>query len=438
MQLGHSKDHRPDLPQEKVMAASVDPAAHLVATEVISGQKADDPLYVPIIKRVILLLKATGLLFVGDCKMAALSTRTFLVHREQHYLMPLPETGKDGQEMAAWIEAIVAGEQNATLIYQRIEEGSVGAAEVPDQAGRLVAAGYEFTRQQQGEIDRKVVRWTERVLVVRSLDHARSSQQGLEKRLRAASEALWALTPAPGRGKRQFHDETALQEAAEAILKARRLSGLLTYSYQQEVKQEIRYIGRGRHGPGRAQQIIEHVRYVITGVERQETTITETKNRLGWQAYVTDVRVAKLPFAEAVCVYRGEWRIEGNFQRFKGKPVGIAPIFVHKDDQIRGLTHFLSLAVRFCTLTEYVVRRGLAQQEMTLPGLYEGNSRRETARPTTQRLLKAFDNITLTRIEITGMPVIWHITPLSALQQQILSLLGLQAALYADLVVNST
>ena len=51
-QLGHSKDHRPDLPQVKVMQAVLDPLGMPVATDGVSGERADDPLYIPCIERV--------------------------------------------------------------------------------------------------------------------------------------------------------------------------------------------------------------------------------------------------------------------------------------------------------------------------------------------------------------------------------------------------
>ena len=46
-QWGHSKNKRPDLAQVKIMLATLDPLALPVATEVLSGEKADDPLYIP-------------------------------------------------------------------------------------------------------------------------------------------------------------------------------------------------------------------------------------------------------------------------------------------------------------------------------------------------------------------------------------------------------
>jgi transposase len=44
VQFGHSKDHRPDLPQVKVMQAVLDPLGMPLATDVVSGECADDPL----------------------------------------------------------------------------------------------------------------------------------------------------------------------------------------------------------------------------------------------------------------------------------------------------------------------------------------------------------------------------------------------------------
>jgi transposase len=62
LQLGHSKDHRPDLPQLKVVLASLDPWGMPLASEVLSGEHADDPVYLPIIARVRDGLQQSGLL----------------------------------------------------------------------------------------------------------------------------------------------------------------------------------------------------------------------------------------------------------------------------------------------------------------------------------------------------------------------------------------
>jgi len=46
-QFGHSKDD-PSLPQLKTMLANLDPLGMPIATKVVSGETADDGLYIPI------------------------------------------------------------------------------------------------------------------------------------------------------------------------------------------------------------------------------------------------------------------------------------------------------------------------------------------------------------------------------------------------------
>jgi transposase len=87
------------------------------------------------------------------------------------------------------------------------------------------------------------------------------------------------------------------------------------------------------------------------------------------------------------------------------------------------------------TLVEFVVRRELQTHDEKLTGLYEGNPNRQTNRPTTERLLRAFDNISLTFVTLPGQKIV-HITPLTPLQSRILSLLGLPSSIYTELAVS--
>ena len=96
VQFGHSKDDS-SRPQIKLMTGSLDPLGMPLATAVVSGERADDGLYGPVIDRLEAGFNRTGLLFVGDCKMSALETRAQLVEHQQYYLSPLPLTGTTAQ-----------------------------------------------------------------------------------------------------------------------------------------------------------------------------------------------------------------------------------------------------------------------------------------------------------------------------------------------------
>jgi hypothetical protein len=101
-----------------------------------------------------------------------------------------------------------------------------------------------------------------------------------------------------------------------------------------------------------------------------------------------------------------------------------------------GLVRLLSLALRVLALVEFVVRRELQRQQITLTGLYEGSPRRSTSRPTIEGLLCTFQPITLTAVTLPDRRIL-HLTPIIPLQSQILTLLGLPESIYTDLA-NST
>lgn len=423
-QFGHSKDD-PTLRQVKVMVAALDPLGLPLVTEVVAGNSADDPLYVPAVERVLQIIDGMGLLFVGDCKMSALATRAHIAQRQHYYLCPLALTGTVAQDLLDWIAAANAGKHTLEKVYTTDAQGE----------RQLRAEGYAFERHVTAPAGGGEHTWTERVLVVRSERYRQAQQVGLEERLQRATARLLALTPAPGRGKRQIQEEGVLITASDAILQAEGVAGLLTYTFERHEQRQTKYVGRGRGGADRPQCEIVTVRYQITAVSRQTDVIAAREKTLGWRVYVTNAPAARLSLANAVLTYRDEWLIERNFHRLKGAPLSLDPLFVKRDDQVVGLTNLLSIAVRMLTLIEFVVRRQLQHNQEVLVGLIENNPKKGIDNPTTERLLKAFDDITLTIVHLPGQ-LIRHVTPLSALQTRILELLGLSPGAYTQLAEN--
>lgn len=424
MQRGHSKDHRPDLPQLKLMAAAAQPTSHVLACDIVPGQSADDPLYLPLIRRVRQQLRQHGLLYTGDCKMSALATRAELVAEKDYYLMPLPRTGDNAEQIEAWIEEAALGKQSLQNLTRLNEKGK-----------RVVfARAYERERPQSSTVADREVAWTERVQVVRSLELAKRQAQQTDERLGEAIVALRALTPPVGRGHKQYREEEPLRAAVAAILEQHRVEGLLTVIWQREEQQQTRYRGSGRGGPGRPTYTTTKVRHVITAVQRNEAEIEHTKARQGWRVQVTNLPAARWSLREAVLLYNGGWSVERDFHLLKDQPLGIQPLFVREEEQIIGLTRLLTLALRVLTLSELQVRSGLAEAEEALSGLYEGQPTRATECPTAGRCLKAINRmeITATRVEI-GPDVQWHVTDLPPLLKRIIKLLHLSPTLYTRL-----
>lgn len=418
-QFGHSKDRRPDLPQVKVMLSSLDPLGLPVAVDVLSGSRADDPLYIPAVRRVRRGFKRRGLLYVGDCKMAALQTRAFIGAGEDFYLCPLSETQLQKEVLEDYLVSVFSGQQRLTPVYRPGQDGEQ----------ELIAEGYQRPETLTAQVDGKAVTWTERRLVVRSIKQAQAAKEALLVRLKKAQKDLEALNQR-GRGKRHFRQIEPLQKVAQAILERYQVQDLLKVNYQEIVEEHP--IRRYRQRPA----TVRLEREVLVNTSVDEEAMEKAIRRTGWRVYATNCPEAQFGLTEAVLAYRNAYIIERGFGRLKGKPLSLTPMYLQRDDHATGLIRLLSIGLRILTLLEFVIRRRLAQQEENLAGLYAGNPKRITAKPTAERLLEAFQEITLTVIREPNQTH-HHLTTLSKLQLRILELMGFPLNIYTRLCFDS-
>ena len=180
---------------------------------------------------------------------------------------------------------------------------------------------------------------------------------------------------------------------------------------------------------------LKRIRYQITQIKRIEDKIGQKKLSLGWRAYISDLDETQLSLQQAMLSYRKQFKIEQVFQKLKSR-LNIAPLFVKTDEQIRGLSHLLSLGARILTLIEFVVRTSLQKQNASMTGIIKEAPKRSTQTPTVHRILKAFSNLTLTLIHTAEGLQQYHITPLSALQHQILQSLQIDPNYYYNLKIK--
>ena len=421
MQLGHSKDHRSDLPQLKIRAAAAEPSGHLIASDHYPGQTADDPLYLPMIRRVRSLLGRTGLLYVGDCKMAALATRAELVAAGDYYLMPLPMTGDTQKQFEGWLEQILSGQAQTQELWPEKE---------------FLGHGWEFTRVLKAKGNGKPITWKERVQLLRSPALTHRKQANLQERLRRAEQAVRALTPPVGPGQKQCRAEAVLQAAVSVILKRCAVTGLLRVTWERQETQETKYVGPGRGSAKRATRTEVQVRYQITAVCRQAVAIEAQRQRLGWRVQVTNSPKKQMSLAVSVLSYRSGWRLERDFHLLKDTPLGIRPLYVKSDAQIGGLVRLMTLALRMLSLVEMEGRRGMAATGEKAKGYYSGQPGRQTDKPSGQRIL---ETVTRQRLTLFGTKTRtgteWQLAPLPEIVKQILGFLGLSETLYTSLTL---
>jgi len=413
--FGHSKDHRPDLLQFKQGLGTLDPAGVPLLTATLPGKQADDPLYIPAWRQMAHSLGHRHFLFVADCKAAALMTRATLDAEGGCYLFPMPMTGEVPDLLRAWVLDPPVEPEPLVLPGRTGEE----------QKKRVVGQGFEVEREMSATLeDGRVHRWSERWLVTRSDTLAQRRQKALHRRLRKAEEGLAALRT------RSHEDAATLQAQAEALLRRHQVTPFIEIRVEETITFKKRYIGPGRPGPNRPWRM-EEVRRAHLTYKRRPEAIEEALHLAGWRIHVTNASEPVLPLGEAVSHYRGMWRNERGYHRFKKGSLPALPLFVRLPERIVGLMLLLMIALQALTLLEFVAQRALAEQGEELAGLVPGNPKMKTARPSAERLLAQFDNLHLLverkKEGLKGELV----EPLTSLQRRILTLLRVPERVYS-------
>ena len=411
-QFGHSKDHRPDLPQLKINQSALDPLGIPLTTTIVSGEKADDPLYIPEIRKVQKSILEHGVLYVGDCKMASLATRAYVAKSNDFYLCPLSSVQMPESKIELLLSKVWSKEQDLAFIDQPITDDN----DAPIQ----IAEGFRYTASMQSEDDD--FSWDEQRLVVRSFKHAKKQEHTLQAHVMEAQTAIAKLNQR-GRGIKLL-DEKELQAAVANILQKHKVHDLLQIEYREEKKETLKNATRKHES-----YILVETDSIVHSRLNQGAWELRVRN-LGWRVYVCNDRALSL--SEAVLAYRQEYLVEHGFARYKGRALGLTPIYLSSNARIKGLIRLLSIGLRILCLFEFTVREALQKNQEKLSGIYKGNSKRATSSPTAEMMLKVFRGISLVTMNIKGIKHI-EITPLTPVQGKILNLLGHSTHCYTRL-----
>src|SRR5260370_28509820 len=151
------------------MLWTLGPRGVRLVTQVVAGKAADDPLYMPSIQQVSQSLPEHGVLYVGDCKMAALSTRAYVQAQGDYYLCPLAQTQLPPQELDRYLQPVWSGEQPLVAVHRAKTE----------EEDELLAQGLEQSVVCRCEVAGQALNSTERQVIVRAGKRTRTATAAL-------------------------------------------------------------------------------------------------------------------------------------------------------------------------------------------------------------------------------------------------------------------
>jgi len=408
LRYGYSKDKRPDMLQYRQLLATLDPIGMPLVSATLEGNGADDPLYFPTWEKIVKVIGHKHFVFIADCKAGSIATRGQIAANRGIYCVPLPGSGQNPQYLKQWVLDPPSETVDICLPQQGEEENVVGK-------GFEVELGKFWLNPQTHQW----IRWHERYLVVYSHSLATRAIHGQQQRINQAQTALAKLAAKP------TLDQDKLSYQVENILKRYRVKDFFSTTIEEEILEKTRHVGRGRPSKNSPTQQVNSLRFQLC-IERIDDAIKEAEALAGWRLYVTNAVAAELTLSQSVMYYRDEWLLERGFHRFKRGSLPALPIYFQNQNRITGLMFLLNIALRVFTLIEFVVRQALQQSQQSLQGLYDGNPKRKTDRPSAEQLLRAFCHITLYFLPDSTI----FITPLNQLQKQILSAMKMPFSLY--------
>jgi hypothetical protein len=297
LQVGHSKEHRPDLRQFKAMLATLDPLGLPLVCQPVAGNRADDGLYVPAYEAAVKALGTSEVLVVGDSKMGALATRGHMVAGRSCYLCAYRPPSASA-ELATWREQALA----RAATWQCLEKVDPKTGEVLSE---VMMDEWEREQSWTHPVTQRRHTWIERVLVGRSSAYQTGLRRRRERALARLSDDLATLWHPAGRGRKRYRSREALERTvAERVARAG-----LTGVVQTAVAEETLSDGT--------------TRWIVSAVWVQLAAWQALVERLGWQVYVTNTTTAHYSAPALVAAYHQQVLQERSFSRLKTRHLSI-------------------------------------------------------------------------------------------------------------------
>lgn len=403
---GYSKQRRKDQPFCKVMISALDPIALPLAVDILKGSGPDVDHYIPIIERIQPMLKQSGNLYVGDSQLGSMPNRLAIQKSGNYYLCPLNKKQVSKEKLNGYIDEIEVPIKELPNIFTELESKR--------------KAAYFYEKKETIIDEENGIKWEERQILVYSPDYAEGLVKSFSNRITEAEEKMKLLMVRKS-GRQVPKTKEDLYVRTSAIVKKYKVEDC----FDIECIETIEKVRVQKH-KARPEEIRENITLQFS-IKRKEELIAEKKKRLGWQVYGTNVPEEKMETSKLVITYRDEYKIEHLFDYLINRDLGLLPIFLKKEERVKGLIRLLTIAMKFSMLIQHQVRECLQQKGEELKGIYPGNKGRKTSRPTTQMLLRIFRGIAIAWTS-TGISEIPQMTTLNEKQREVLELLKIRDA----------
>jgi len=401
---GYSKDHRPDLKQLLyTLTVSHDGGVPVYFTS-HSGNVVDDTTHCDTWDLLCQLVGSTDFLYVADCKLASEENLRHIA-RKGRFVTVMPRTHGEDEKFRTRLRQSPQAIRWEPL-YDVTDEGG----EVSD---RLFVCAEEWLSSQGY-----------RLLWYRSTRKAELDQATRARHVQRALAALTELRERLASPRTRFRERSKVQHAVDDLLAECEVESLVRVRIEETEDVKFRQAQPGRPNKHTQYKKEARPRYHLTW-ELDAAAFAKAEREDGIFPLLTNDR--QLTAEEVLRAYKRQPIIEKRFSQLK-TDFAVAPVYLKDVARIQGLlaVYFFVLLVQ--TLLERELRQAMARQGLEALPLYpEG---RPCSRPTTARVIEAFEPVQRHWLTAGDNEPQCLVTELTTLQRQIIKLLGLSPAHY--------
>ena len=405
--FGFSKDLRPDLKQLLFILTTDADDGVPVQFRCTDGNTADVRTHIDTWNTLRALTGRADFLYVADSKLCSYDNMQHIARAGGRFVTVLPRSRQEDAQFRKWAQT---NAPTWELVWDR-----------PNARDAIAPRDvwYVFKPELPSAELFNIV-WVHSTLLTLHQTHRR------QKHLAAAIEQLTDLRRRLAAARARLRGAAQIDLQVAQILERYHVGRYLKVTRVVHEEHRFKQARRGRPSSDMAYRKVTRKRYAIEWT-MDEQAIAYDKVTDGMYPLITNDR--SLSCAQVLTAHKGQPRIEKRFEQLKSVHE-IAPVFLKNEARIEALFTLYFLALMVQALIERELRLGMKAAGIEQLPLYP--EARACRRPTTEHILRLFS--LAERVSVLAGGELARVFPpeLTALQRQVLQLLGVPATAYLE------
>jgi len=402
---GHNKDYRPDLKQLLwILTISADGAVP-IAFRVADGNTEDSPTHIPTWDTLVAIVGDPSFLYVADCKLASREAMDHIAGRGGRFLTVLPRGRREETYFREWLQAHTPT-WSEVLRRRGPRKGDPDEVWASTPSPIPSAEGY-------------------RIVWIWSSSKAQADAQWRQGRIEAGCAAVESVHARLRGPRTRFHERVAVEEAATRALAGARADRWVGFEVTETLEETFTKTTRGNRTNFATYRRSTRKKFgVIPRVDAAAVDYDAKSD--GCFPLITNDQT--MSAADLLAAHKYQPNLEKRHAQLKGTQL-VAPVLLKSPARIEALLlcHFIAMLVQ--ALIEREIRQAMASEQAAALPLYPED--RACRAPTAARVLEIFSGLARHSLTADGATLRVFDPELSALQREVLGLLGVSPAAYA-------